>query len=65
MSIGKSGRIVIEINSDLKKRLYSELTYNGLSLKEWFIDSVNNYLISESKKSSLQINIENSKNEQS
>ncbi|GFO77754.1 hypothetical protein BPLS_P6386 [Bathymodiolus platifrons methanotrophic gill symbiont] len=46
MSIGKSGRIVIEIDPDLKKKLYSELTLQGLSLKDWFLMSTNNYLTS-------------------
>ena len=44
MSIGKSGRIVIEIDPKLKKRLYSELTYNGMSLKDWFVEAANAYL---------------------
>ena len=36
MAIGKSNRIVIDIDPALKKRLYSILTRRGLSLKEWF-----------------------------
>ncbi|MGX5174914.1 hypothetical protein ACUR5C_12905 [Aliikangiella sp. IMCC44653] len=44
MSIGKSGRIVIEIDPDLKKQLYSELTSKGLSLKDWFVESACQYL---------------------
>ncbi|TXK93549.1 hypothetical protein BMR10_15530 [Methylococcaceae bacterium CS4] len=44
MSIGKSGRIVIEIDPDLKKKLYSELSLQGLSLKEWFVESAHQYL---------------------
>ena len=37
MSIGSSGRIVIEIDPDLKRGLYSNLTAQGLTLKEWFV----------------------------
>lgn len=44
MSIGNSGRIVIEVPADKKRFLYSELSKNGLSLKGWFLDQVNNYL---------------------
>lgn len=44
MSIGKSGRIVIEIDPEIKRRLYSQLTANGLSLKDWFSESVAVYL---------------------
>ena len=44
MSIGKSGRIVIEIDPEIKRQLYSQLTANGLSLKDWFSDAVAAYL---------------------
>lgn len=44
MSIGSSGRIVIEVPADKKRHLYSELSKRGLSLKDWFLDQVNDYL---------------------
>jgi hypothetical protein len=37
MSIGSSGRIVIEIDPELKRELYSVLTREGLTLKDWFV----------------------------
>ena len=37
MAIGASGRIVIEIEPLLKRRLYSALQLERKSLKEWFI----------------------------
>ena len=42
--IGKSGRIVIEIEPEMKHKLYSALALNGLNLKEWFIENVDEYL---------------------
>lgn len=42
--IGKSGRIVIEIEPEMKQRLYSVLASRGLNLKEWFIEHVDDYL---------------------
>ena len=36
MAIGKSNRIVIDLNPKLKRELYSALTKRGLTLKEWF-----------------------------
>jgi len=42
--IGKSGRIVIEIEPEMKQRLYSVLASKGLNLKEWFIENVDDYL---------------------
>lgn len=44
MSIGSSGRIVIEIDPDLKQDLYSVLEKEGLSLKQWFLQNARQYL---------------------
>ncbi|MEX2979328.1 hypothetical protein AB4J97_20690 [Serratia fonticola] len=37
MAIGRSGRIVLEVDPVLKKKLYSLLAMESISLKEWFI----------------------------
>lgn len=44
MSIGSSGRIVIEVDPDLKRQLYSVLVQDGMSLKSWFLNEANLYL---------------------
>lgn len=44
MSIGASGRIVIEVPSEKKRLLYGELSKRGISLKGWFLDQVDGYL---------------------
>ena len=44
MPKGKSGRIVIEVAPDLKKRLYSELALWDMNLKTWFITQANNWI---------------------
>lgn len=44
MSIGSSGRIVIEVDPDLKRSLYSNLTAQGLTLKEWFISKAESFI---------------------
>lgn len=44
MSIGSSGRIVIEVDTDLKKMLYAVLERDNLTLKEWFIRNAMAYL---------------------
>lgn len=49
MSIGNSGRIVIEIPSERKRLLYGELSRRGISLKGWFLDQVDGYLRSNSE----------------
>lgn len=37
MARGESGRIVIEVEPELKRRLYATLALSGSSLKDWFI----------------------------
>jgi hypothetical protein len=44
MSIGSSGRIVIEVDTDLKRMLYAALEKDSLTLKEWFIRNAVAYL---------------------
>lgn len=43
MAKGESGRIVIEIDTDLKRQLYSALALDGQTLKDWFIESATRY----------------------
>lgn len=40
MPIGRSGRVVIEIDPVLKQELYASLEAEGLSLKYWFLGHV-------------------------
>jgi len=44
MSIGTSGRIVIEVETDIKRELYSALSREGLTLKDWFLKSAQSYI---------------------
>lgn len=44
MSIGSSGRIVIEVEPDVKRQLYSMLARDGLTLKDWFLREAQTYL---------------------
>ena len=37
MAIGESGRIVLEINPEIKRKLYSTLALENKTMKEWFI----------------------------
>ena len=45
MSIGSSGRIVIEVDPDLKRELYATLVRDGSTLKEWFLRNAQSYLL--------------------
>lgn len=44
MSIGNSGRIVIEVEPGVKRELYAALARDGSTLKEWFLRSAQAYL---------------------
>lgn len=44
MSIGPSGRIVIEVEPEVKRELYSALTRDGFTLKDWFLVNAASYL---------------------
>ena len=44
MTKGKSGRVVVEVNPDLKRRLYSVLAFENSTLKDWFIQAAKRYV---------------------
>lgn len=49
MSIGTSGRIVIEIEPESKRQLYAALARDGLTLKDWFLRNVEHYMTASSQ----------------
>ena len=44
MSRGKSGRIVIEVDPAMKRRLYASLALSGSTLKDWFVGHASGYI---------------------
>lgn len=44
MSIGSSGRIVIEIEPETKRELYAALLSDGQTLKQWFLQQAEEYV---------------------
>lgn len=44
LPIGESGRIVIEVDTVLKRKLYSVLALEGQTLKDWFSKAASDYL---------------------
>ena len=44
MSVGTSGRVVVEIDPALKRELYALLSLEGLTLKDWFVKQANSFL---------------------
>lgn len=47
MAIGKSHRIVIELEPALKAQIYASLKGRGLNLKEWFVNQAEKDLLAE------------------
>lgn len=43
MARGKSGRIVIEVEPELKNELYETLARSGKTLKDWFVAAAGEY----------------------
>lgn len=50
MAIGKSNRIVIDLDPKLKRELYSILTKRGLTLKDWFEEEARQFINKKSNK---------------
>jgi hypothetical protein len=44
VGIGSSGRIIVEIDPALKRKLYGALSSEGTTLKAWFLQSASKYL---------------------
>jgi len=61
MPVGNSGRIVIEMDPELKQELYRSLANDKLSLKEWYLENVDLYL---SDKTQLPFEFAENKNKE-
>ena len=44
MAKGQSGRLVIEVEPAFKRKLYTALASDGLTLKAWFVEEAKTYL---------------------
>ena len=44
MARGPSGRVVIEMDPEMKRELHASLVADGTNLKEWFINQARSYL---------------------
>lgn len=59
MSIGNSGRIVIEIEPELKRQLHAVLRLEGKNLKSWFLENVEELLEHQAQQQVLPFDNEN------
>ena len=44
MAVGKSGKVVIELDPDFKRELRAAIERDGLTMKAWFIRAAEQYL---------------------
>ena len=44
MARGQSGRIVLEVDPELKNELYAAISKKGMTLKDWFVDTAEQYI---------------------
>lgn len=51
MARGESGRIVIEVEPEMKRRLYSALALTGSTLKDWFVKAAADFCTESSQPS--------------
>lgn len=60
MPVGGSGRVIIEMDPQLKQQLYQTLKSEGLTMREWFLQCVKGYLDSKVQQQSLFNDLEQS-----
>jgi hypothetical protein len=53
MPIGQSGRVVIEIDPELKQNIYQSLKEDGSNMKDWFLKRVDEYMAEKSLQQEL------------
>jgi hypothetical protein len=49
MSIGTSGRVVVDMDPKLKRQLHAQLAMQGTTLKQWLTDQAQAYVASNSQ----------------
>lgn len=61
MPVGKSNRIVVELEVERKRRLYAQLAREGKSLKDWFAEQVELYIKQSAVQTQLRFGEDNEK----
>ena len=53
VAVGESGRVVVEIDPEIKKLLHQSLKEDGTNLKDWFLAQTADYLNSKTQQKAL------------
>ena len=56
MPVGKSNRIVVDLDLEKKRKLYAQLAGDGRTMKDWFEEQVDRYLEGRSAQTHLLFN---------
>ena len=57
MPVGTSGRIVIEMDPELKQLLHQTLKNDGSNMKVWFLEQVDEYMKSKAQQKRSLTNV--------
>ena len=49
MAVGKSGRIIVEVDPELKRTLYSALAKEGLTMRDWLLQNAERFIATRSQ----------------
>lgn len=63
MARGKSGRVVLEIDPELKRQLYATLENKQQTMKEWFVKEAEGLIYGETQPSLFDPRTNQSKND--
>ena len=63
MARGKSGRVVLEIDPELKRQLYATLENKQQTMKDWFVKEAEGFIYGETQPSLFDALSEQSKND--
>lgn len=50
MARGPSGRVVLEVDPNLKRQLHAQVALEGKTLKDWFLEAADHYLTEAGKR---------------
>ena len=55
MPVGRSARVVVELEPEVKRRMYAQLAREGRTMKDWFRERVDRYLTGQDSQTRLPL----------
>lgn len=57
MARGKSGRLVIEIDPEMKRELHARVAREGRTLKDWLVEQAKAYLAQGARREAVNLSV--------